>query len=135
MSKLSTGFCSTVASGLKVGSLMGGDSGPLPVCDGCRHFVCREAGVQTCGPCRKAYQLQVSFRAVCPANRDESALVFLDGCFGLLEDWVGELRGIEEREQQTRGSGRSGKRKEPIEDEPLRRKDSPPKKEKTTQPS
>ena len=130
MSKLSTGLYSTVASGLKVGSWMGGDGVPLPVCDRCRHFLVRESGIGTCGPCRKAYQLQVSLRSVCPADRDETALVFLEGCFGLLEDWLGELRGI-------RDTGPREKRREPAEEEPLRRKvvDSPPKKQKTAHPT
>ena len=64
----------------------GGPAPPLPVCDRCRHFVVRDTSVTTCGPCRKAYLLQVSVRNVIPPGKDESAVVFYEGCFGLLTE-------------------------------------------------
>ena len=134
---------------------MGGGGDPLPICDRCRHFVVREAGLQTCGPCRKGYQLQVSLRSVLTPDNDELAVAFLEGCFGLLEDWLVELRGIEDREQQgdsNRGAARRerpGRReerprdrslerkREPTEDEPLKRKivDSPQKRGNAAHPT
>ena len=75
---------------------------PLPVCERCRHFLCREEGVGTCGPCRKAYQLSVSVRNVIPADRDESAVVFYEGCFGLLQDWLKEIKSLDERKKAHR---------------------------------
>ena len=71
----------------------------LPVCDRCRHFVVRDEAVATCGPCRKAYQLQVSLRNVVPPGKDESAVVFLEGCFGLLQDWLTEIRGLSDQQR------------------------------------
>ena len=69
------GHVFTVALGLKMAECwMGGEAPPpLPVCDRCHHFLVREEGVSTCGPCRKAYQLSVSVRNVIPADKDESA--------------------------------------------------------------
>ena len=75
---------------------------PLPVCDRCRHFVVRDKSVATCGPCRKAYQLQVSLRNVIPPGKDESAVVFFEGCFGLLEDWLQEIKGLNKRDKAAR---------------------------------
>ena len=73
---------------------MGEGASPLPVCDRCRHFVVRAEGLQTCLPCRKGYQLLVSLRSVVAPNRDEAAAVFLEGCFGLLEDWIKEIKNL-----------------------------------------
>ena len=72
------------------------------MCDRCRHFVCRESGVSTCAPCRKAYQLLVSVRNVIPPGKDESAVVFLEGCFGLLQDWLEEIKGLTKRDRQAK---------------------------------
>ena len=74
-------------------------SPPLPVCDRCHHFVVRDRSVATCGPCRKAYQLGVSLRNVIPPGKDESAVVFLEGCFSLLQDWITEIKGLTAKEK------------------------------------
>ena len=100
---------------------MGGGDTPLPVCDRCRHFVVRESGLQTCGPCRKGYQLLVSLRSVVKPEDDEAAVVYLEGCFGLLEDWIGEVKNLEKKEEKKpRGRSKEKKRRR-SEDKPLKR--------------
>lgn len=93
---------------------MGEGASPLPVCDRCRHFVVRAEGLQTCLPCRKGYQLLVSLRSVVAPNRDEAAAVFLEGCFGLLEDWIKEIKNLEDKD--SRGSREKPKREEKPQD-------------------
>ena len=108
---------------------MGGGDAPLPVCDRCRHFVVREPGLSTCGPCRKGYQLLVSLRSVVSPENDEAAVVYLEGCFGLLEDWIGEVKNLEKKEdKKPRGRSKEKKRRR-SEDKPLKRQptDSPKK--------
>ena len=88
---------------------MGEEGGPpLPACDRCHHFVARDRSVATCGPCRKAYQLGVSLRNVIPPGKDESAVVFLEGCFSLLQDWITEIKGLTEKEKAAKEKNGKG---------------------------
>lgn len=105
----------------------GGQPPPLPVCDRCRHFKVRDRSVTTCGPCRKAYQLQVSVRNVVPAEQDESAVVVYEGCFGLLEDWLKEIKGLTSRREAAK------EQKARQEEKPQEKPDS--KKEASTKPA
>ena len=106
-------------------------SGSLPSCDRCLHFVVREKGLTTCKPCRKLWQLQVSLRGVLAPKRDEQAVVYLQECFSLLEEWVAKVKELETEEASgdRRGTGareRSPlKRKEAKDSRPVPSKEKP----------
>ena len=87
----------------------GGRPGPLPICERCQHFVVRDKGLSVCAPCRKSYQLQVSVKGVVSSEKDESAVVFYQGCFALLEDWLRTIKDLETKDTPT-GSGSSASR-------------------------
>ena len=87
----------------------GGRPGPLPTCERCQHFVVRDKGLSVCAPCRKSYQLQVSVKGVVSSEKDESAVVFYQGCFALLEDWLKTIKDLEAKDTPT-GSGSSASR-------------------------
>ena len=86
----------------------------LPICDRCLHFVVRESGLSTCEPCRKLWQLQVSLRGVLGPKRDEQALVFLQECFSLLEEWVAKVKELETAEATEEQRRRGGRERSPL---------------------
>ena len=55
----------------------------------------RQSGLSTCEPCRKLWQLQVSLRGVLAPKRDEQAVIYLQECFSLLEEWVAKVKELE----------------------------------------
>ena len=108
--------------GLRKGELMGGSHrDSLPVCDRCQHFVVRESGLATCAPCRKLWQLQVSIRNILTPKRDEEAVIFVQGCFSLLEEWVAKVNELEEEEEEKAHNHKSAGGRERS---PLRRKET-----------
>ena len=123
----------------------GGAKDPLPKCERCQHFVVRSTELSICEPCRRGWQLQVSLRSVVSAERDETAVVFLQECHSLLEEWIGKLRELEAKEddshpQASSARGRSPlKRREEPRDKQTQEKPhravAPPSKAPPTQPS
>ena len=95
----------------------GGPKDPLPKCERCQHFVVRSTELSICEPCRRGWQLQVSLRSVVSAERDETAVVFLQECHSLLEEWIGKLRELEAKEHPQASSARGRS--------PLKRREEP----------
>ena len=88
--------------------------GSLPVCDRCLHFKVRTAGLTTCDPCRKLWQLQVSLRGVLAPDRDEQAVIYLQECFTLLEEWITKVKELESLETAGSHRPRGARERSPL---------------------
>ena len=94
--------------------------GSLPICDRCLHYVVRAEGLATCEPCRKLWQLQVSLRGVLGPRRDEEAVIYLQECFTLLEEWIAKVKELEAAEDTGDHRARAARDRSP-----LKRKEEP----------
>ena len=91
-----------------------GPRDPLPTCERCQHFVVRASDLSVCEPCRRGWQLQVSLRSVVAADRDETAVVFLQECHTLLEEWIVKLRELEANEGDSNPRASSARERSPL---------------------
>ena len=89
----------------------GGPKTPLPTCERCQHFLVRETGLTICEPCRRGWQ---SLRSLVAADRDETAVIFLQECQTLLGERAGKVKELEEKEDSPNPRASSARDRSPL---------------------